>query len=84
MLNFFTSAGDASRLDFSFGPGGLPFPPGIQTNFRDIEVTHNYVEFFVGQVNPLPVTSKLKDKYVIGLQLDFVIAVSGENFGSPV
>jgi hypothetical protein len=82
LRNFVTSTQVAtnSTVTYSITPSGdqLPFPPGVQTNFRDVEITHNYVEFFVGLTNP-----DSKSRYVCCVQLDFLVECSGVNFNAP-
>jgi hypothetical protein len=38
----------------TFGSGGLPFPPGIQLDFKPVQFRSNYAEVFVGHNFDLP------------------------------
>jgi len=52
------------------------FPPGMQLDFRAVETRHPYVSYLV--VNDVPAANETMEFVV---QLDFVVQVSGQNFG---
>lgn len=77
-----------------FGQGGIPFPPGMELDFRTIETRFNFAEFLLCQPRPdvrSPTASsasstKGKDKssdsdVILSAQLTFTIRCSGENYG---
>jgi len=82
LRNFVTSTQVAAvaTVVYTTSPssGELPFPPGVQTNFRDTEITHNWVEFFIGAT-----ANDDNNTPICFAQLDFVVECSGSNFNCP-
>jgi len=70
-----------SSVTWSLSPSGnqRPFPPGIQTDLRAVELRHNYVNFLLAANNP--VSAGTDDAWLC--QVSFVINCSGQNFGNP-
>ncbi len=70
------SASPASA-SVTFGQGGVPFPPGLQLDFRDLETRFNYAEFFLGSPQQGD-----GDDSIASAQISFTVQCSGSNFGS--
>jgi len=60
-----------------YGRGGLPFPPGVQTEFRATQIRNNYAVYWLGCINP-----RIAEDPLVRLLLDFDVSVSGVGFGA--
>lgn len=65
----------ATVVDYSDGN----FPPGVELDFRSVEVRNNYAEFLVATTAPGPKESK---QPLVRGQVDFVVECDGQNFGA--
>jgi hypothetical protein len=43
---------ECASTTVTFGEGGIPFPPGMETDFRDVEGRFNFAEFLLCQPRP--------------------------------
>jgi len=80
-----------------YGPGGLPFPPGVQLDLKPVQFRTNYPVAFVGAITPIPTSKKVDSsgkeslvydvaniKDVFQMQIDFKVRCSAPGFGVPV
>lgn len=78
LQTFVSKPAEIAVAQFSWGEGGLPFPPGIQLDLRSAEIVSNWPNFLLAQ-NNLKADST---KTILQCQLNFTVSASGVGFGA--
>jgi len=79
LASIMSSTNVPTTASVRFGPGGTPFPPGLQLDLRPLETRFNWPVFFIGNVHV-----RADDPVDLwNVQVEFTVECWGEGFGNP-
>jgi len=72
----------ASQGCVKWGRGGVPFPPGLQTDLKAAEIRFKKPNVFAGITTPVAATNDAPAYDLVAVNINFVISGSGQGFGA--